>query len=152
YRLPLDDPGGLDLDAPRARARYGSLTIDRLTQGVDDATQELLADGNLGDLPGATDLVALADLRLLAHDRYADVVFLQVEDETVDVVRKLDQLTGSDAIEPVDAGDAVAARQDHARFANLELLLVVPDLIADDVADLRCSNLHRPSAPRGIAT
>ena len=46
-------------------------------------------------------------------------------------------------------GDSIARRQHHARLANLELLLVLLDLLADDVADLRCTNLHRLFPPAG---
>src|SRR6185295_17305120 len=104
----------------------------------------------LGDASGAADLVAFLDVLGVAHQGDADVVLFEVQRDAVDVVRKLDQLARRDLVEAVDARDAVAGRQDHARLADLELPLVVLDLLADDVADLRGPDLHETNLPPKI--
>src|SRR5207245_9342592 len=138
--------------AAGGRGRLGGpLAVDGLAERVHDAPEERLAHGNLGDAAGAPDLVALLDLLLLAQDSGADVVLLEVEHDAVDAARELDQLARRRPVEAVDAGDAVAAGEHHARLPHPELLLVLLDLLADDVADLRRADLHRYS-PRPAAS
>src|SRR5262245_19548461 len=147
HRLAIDDAGRLQLDAAGIAALDRSLAVHRMPERIHDAAEERVAHGNLGDAPRAADLVALLDELRLAHDGGADVVLFQVQREAVDAVRELDELAGLHLVEPVDARDAVARREDHSRLTNLELLLVIPDLLADDVADLRRADLHAPVPP-----
>src|SRR5262249_5876283 len=62
--------------------------------------------------------------------------------DPVNAVWKLHQLAGPGLIETVDSGDTVTAGKDRTGLADLELLLVFLDLLADDVADLRRTDLH----------
>src|SRR5262249_51489087 len=92
-------------------------------------------------------LVTFLDELRLAHDGGADVVLLQVQRQPVEPIREFDELTGLHLVQAIDAGDTVARGQDHARLADLEALLVISDLLADDVADLRRADLHALSSP-----
>jgi hypothetical protein len=87
----------------------GPFAVFRLSERVHDATEQRFADRHLRDASGTPDLVALLDLLLLAEDRDADVVLLEVQDDAVDGVRELDELAGGRPVEAVDARDAVAA-------------------------------------------
>src|SRR5262249_47213474 len=142
HRLPRDDAGRLELDAPGGRRLERALAVHGLPEGVHHAAEQRLTDRDLGDAAGAADLVTLFDLLLLAEDGDADVVLLEVQDDAVDAVGKLDELARRRLVEAVDPGDAVAAGEDHARLPHLELLLVSLDLLADDVADLGRADLH----------
>src|SRR5262249_53423507 len=102
HGLAGDDAGRLDLDASRVLGLERPLAVDRLAERVDDAAEERLADGPLRDAAGASDLVALPDGLLLAQNRRADVVLLEVQHQPVDAVRKLDQLAGGRLVETVD--------------------------------------------------
>ena len=115
--------------------------------------EELLADRGVGYPAGALDDVALAQLRVLAEEHDADVVLLEVEHHSHELVRELEQLPGHRVVEAVDAGDAVADREDGAGLHHLDVPIELLDLLFDDVADLFRSKLHLPlirwHAPRG---
>ena len=123
--------------------------VDRDAERVDDAAEQLLADRHLDDAARALDGVAFADRLELAEDRDADVVLLEVEHHAAESRRRrleLEQLAGHRAREAVDAGDAVADGQHGAGLGDRDLLVVVLDLLADDVADLFGADVHdRPS-------
>jgi hypothetical protein len=57
-------------------------------------------------------------------------------------VRELEELTGGCLVEPIDAGDAVAAREHDAGLVDFHLAIVVGDLLLDDFADLGGAHLH----------
>src|SRR5262249_13507183 len=96
----------LDLAVRPGRARPPS--VPGLAQRVHHAADHVLAHGNGHDPARALDLVALADLGVLAHEHGADRVLLQVERDAHDAVRQLQQLAGHAALQAVDARDAVA--------------------------------------------
>src|SRR5262249_46551040 len=116
------------------------------------APDERIADRHADDLAGAPDLVALADRFVLAEQRDADVVLLEVQDHAHDgvaaVAAEFDQLAGHGAGQAVDARDAVAGGQDRAGLHDRDLLVEVLDLLADDAADLFGLDLHVPFLAR----
>ena len=82
------------------------------------------------NLAGALDLVAFAELGVVAQDDGAHLVFFKREGEAGDAVREGEQLAGHDLVEAVEAGDAVAEGGDGADFVDLDLGVVVRDLLA----------------------
>ena len=142
HRLAGDDAGRLDLDLAHRLGGDRALAVDRLAERVDHAADELVADRDRGDLAGALDLVVLADLLVLAEERDADVVFFEVEDDALDVVRELEELTGHGAGEAVDARDAVADGEHGAGLDDRDLLIVLLDLLPDDLRDLFGFDVH----------
>jgi hypothetical protein len=88
------------------------------------------------------DEVALLDQVVVAQERDADVALLEVEHHALHAVRELEQLAGHRVVEAVDAGDAVADRQDAAGLLDRDLGLVALDLLLDDPADFVGSDLH----------
>src|SRR6185295_716984 len=117
HRLARDDAGCLDLDLAALLADDRLAAVDRQADRVDDAAEQLLADRNLDDAAGALDQVALAHRLVLAEQRDADVVLLEVQHHAADLLAaaalELEQLAGHRPREPVDARDAVARGQ-HA--------------------------------------
>ena len=142
HALALHDAGRLDLQAARLGGVDRALAVDRLAERVHHAAEQRLAHRHRGDLPGALDGVALADVAEVAHDGDADVVLLEVEHEALHAVRELDQLAGEDALEAVDAGDAVAHGEHGSGLGDGDLLAVVLDLLADDSADFVGADFH----------
>ena len=59
-------------------------------------------------------LIAFLDRGLIAEDRDADVVFLEVENQAVDVSGELHQLTSHHILQTVDASDTVTHLQHRA--------------------------------------
>src|SRR5207237_9459634 len=73
---------------------------------------------------------------LRPHQRHADRVLLEVEDQSGEVLGELDQLAGHHPFQAVDARDAVAGGEHRAGLADLDLLAIALDLLAKDAADL----------------
>src|SRR5436853_323540 len=82
-------------------------------------------DANAGDAAGALDHVALADGLVLAEERDADVVLLEVEHHAADVMGELHQLARHRAREAIDARDAVAGGEHGAGLLHRHLLVVL---------------------------
>ena len=139
-------PGALISTWRRVVADERLAAVDRDADRVDDAAEQLLADRHLDDAAGARDDVALADRLELAEQRDADVVLLEVQHHAVDLLAagalELEQLAGHRAGQAVHARDAVAGRQHGAGLGDRDLLVVVLDLLADDVADLCGADVH----------
>ena len=149
HRLALHDAGGLDLDLAGVLGVERAAAVDGVAEAVDHAAEQLLADRHLGDLAGALDRVALADVLVGAHDGGADVVLLEVEHQAADAVAEVEQLAGGGAGEAVDAGHAVGLREHGAGLGDVDLLAVVLDLVADDAADLVGADIHCDLSPGG---
>src|SRR5262249_49795012 len=77
------------------------------------------------------------------HD--ADIVVLEVQRHALDAARELDHLAGLDAIEPVDAGNAVADRQHLADFRDIGLGAEIRDLLLEDCRNFGGADVHQPS-------
>ncbi len=118
--LPVDDARGQALDRVVLGGSDRALAVDRQAQGVHDPAQNRGADRHRHDPSGALALIAFLQLLVVAEEHDADVVFLEVEGQTGDVVRKLDQLTGHDPLQAVHAGNAVADGGDGADFRHLD--------------------------------
>src|SRR6202043_1585009 len=101
--------------------------VDRITERVDDAAEQALADRHVDDRAGALDGLAFLDLAVFAEDHDAEIVGLEIERHAADAVLELDHLTGLDIVEAVDAGDAVADRQHLADFRDLGFLAEILD-------------------------
>ena len=139
--LPRDDARSETLDGKAMRRVDGALVVDGLAERVHDAADQRLANGNVHDAAGALDLVALADLGVVAQQHGADLVLLEVHREAGDAVRKLDQLAGHHLVEAMHARDTVAERDDRADLVDLDALLVVLDAALEQFGNLVCLNL-----------
>ena len=61
-------PGAMRSTGARLGRRDRALAVDRLAEGVDDAADQRVADGHLGDAAGPADLVAFLDLGVRPED------------------------------------------------------------------------------------
>ena len=142
HRLARNDARRLDLDAGARHVGQRPLAVDRVAEPVDHPAQQAAADRHVDDGPGALDRVALADAAVLAEDHDADIVEFEVEGHALDAVRELDHLAGLDLVEAVDAGDAVADRQDLPDLGDVGLAAETGDLLLQDRRDFRRTNFH----------
>ena len=102
-----------------------------------------VADGDLEQVAGALDGVALDDLLPVAEEHGADVVGLEVQREAGHVVRQLEHLERHAVLEAVDARDAVRDRQHGADLGQLGLAGVEAlDAALEDGGDLVGLDLH----------
>ena len=107
-RLADDDVGGDGFRRAGAAGGDGALAVQRAAQGVDHPADEGVADGDFDDAAGGTDAVALFDGVGVAQHGGAHQVGLQVEGQPQHFAAEVQQLVGTDALQALDAGDAVA--------------------------------------------
>ncbi len=143
-----DDAGGLEFHPPELARLDVALSIDGISERVDDTAHEGLAHRDLDDAVGTAHEVALANVGGLTHQRDADVVLLEVEDQTVDATGELHELARHGVLETVYAGDTVTDREHGPGFGDVDLAVVVLDLALQDVGDFARLDVHRSVSPR----
>ena len=146
HRLAGDDAGRLDVDAAALLRLDRALAVDRVAEGVDDATEQFLADGHVDDGAGALDRVAFLDLAVGAEDHDADIVGLEVQRHAANAARELDHFARLDVVETVDAGNSVTDGQHLADFGNLGFLAEILDLIFENCGNFRGADIHQPTS------
>ena len=124
------------------------LAVDRLAERVDHAADQLLTDRDRDDPVGALDGVAFLDLGVLAEEHRADALFFQVQGDAEDTVGKLEHLAGHRLFDAVDARDAVADRHDRPDFGDVHINREAAYLVADDLGNFFCFDVHRSLNPR----
>ena len=112
------------------------LAVDRLTQRVDHAAEEGVADGHREHLAGALDLLALFDLLEVTEDHRADAVLVEVERNTEHAAGELQQLLRHHRRQALDVRDAVAGVDDGADLLALGVGLEAGDILLDGALDL----------------
>ena len=112
-------PGALTSTRERVQLSSEALAVDGLAEAVDDAAEELLADGDVDDGAGALDGVALEDVAIVSEDDDTDVVVLKVEGHAAEAAGEVNHLPGLHVGEPVDAGDTVTDGDDGAGLGVL---------------------------------
>ena len=119
-RLYLERTALLGVDGP--------LSVHRIAESVDDASQQGVSDRRREDLPRLLDRIAFFDLRRVAEYHHAELVFLEVHGEARDTAPELEHLVGHRSRQPADARDPVADLRDAADFFSLDLRLVFLDV------------------------
>ena len=94
HRLPIDDAGRKTLDRREVVGADGTLAINRLAEGVDDAAQHLFADRHRDDAAGALDDVAFLDLLEFAQQHRANALFFEVQRDPEYAVGELEHFAG----------------------------------------------------------
>src|SRR5579862_1433271 len=155
HRLAFHDVERAAFDVPEFLGGDRSLAVQGLAEGVHDAAQHFRADGHLDDLSGALGDIAFLDARGGAPDDAPDRILFEVQRHAEDAAGELDEFSGHDLVEAVDARDAVSHRQDHAHRLHLEIGVVALDFLLDDGADFfgsdRSHSFLRSSAALGTS-
>ena len=146
HRLPIDHARSQTLQRDELVGGDRALVVDGLAQRIHHSPNQGLAHGHAHDAAGALDLVAFADLRVLAQQHHAHLVFFQVHGDAGHVVREFEQFSGHDFVEAMHPGNTVAQGDDRADFVHGDLGLVVLDLLPDQLRDLVCFDLCHKSA------
>src|SRR6202171_4585011 len=145
-RFARDDAGRPDVEAHPLVGLDRALAVNGITERIDDAAEQALADGGIDDGAGALDSLAFLDLAVGAEDHDADVVGFEVQRHAAGTVLELDHLAGLDVVEAVDAGNAVADGQHLSDFGNLSLLAEILDLVLEDRGNFRGADVHQPAS------
>ena len=142
HALPGDDAGSDHLHLAEFLGRDRSLAVDGLTDAVHHASFHFRADRNLGDATGPLDDVTFLDVAYVAEHGAADVVFLEVEGQSENVARELEQFHGLAIFHTIHTGDTVANGENGPGFLQVDVFLVTGNLILDDLADFFGFDLH----------
>jgi len=146
HRLAPDDTRRNLLDRRALGGLQIAFAVDRLTQRVDHASEQVFADRYFQDALGAADGVAFRDVLVCAHDHRADRILLQVQRQTVGVAREFDHFAGHHVRQPVNAGDAVG-EADHGAFrTGFGRQIEVLDLLFNQFTDFCRADLHGSSS------
>ena len=135
HRLSLDNAGGLELHQAGTVGLDWPLAVNRHTQGIDHAAQQGIANRHAQHFAGTADLVALANMDIIAENDHADIVFFEVERQPVDIVAEIEHLTGHAVGKAIHAGDSVANLDDVSYLLDIELTLEILYFIEEDGAD-----------------
>ena len=146
HRFARNDARRLHVDARALRRLDRALAVDRIAERVDDAAEQLLADGNLDDGAGALDRLAFLDVAVVAENHDADIVGFEVERHAAHAVLEFDRLAGLHIVEAIDAGDAVADGQNLADLGDLGLIAEVGDLVLEDRGNFCGADIHQPTS------
>ena len=119
----LHRAGGRSVQRPPA--------IQRPAHGIHYPANQRFPYRHLDNLAGGADLMALFDRGGVAQDGRADQVRLQVQGQPQDVVAEVQQFVGADALQALDAGNAVAdlhhGTHIHQAQVAAKLLNLAPD-------------------------
>ena len=119
-RLATGDAGSLDLHPAGLHTGEVAQAVDRLTEGVDDATEHAVADRHRENATRRLDGLAFLDRVDVAEHDGADRLLVEVEREADAAVLELEQLVHAAIGEARNAGDAVADLGDAADRAGLQ--------------------------------
>jgi len=137
------DTWGLDLSLSGGGVVQWSLTIDRVTQTVNDTAQQFRTSWNLNNLTGSLDWLGLLDQSIGTEQHNTDLAGLQVQGHTLDTRRELNQLTGLDVVQTEDTGNTVTDGQDSTGLVQVGLLGDTSDSLLQDRRNLGWSSLSR---------
>jgi len=122
HGFPRDNARRLQLNSGTLGGVNGTLTIDRVTEGINDAAEKFVTDGHIDDRAGPLDDIAFLDLSIVTENDNTDVVSLQVESHTLGARLELNHLTGLDLGETEDSGDTVTNGDDRTELLEVVLL------------------------------
>ena len=134
-RLTVDDSRCRTLDRTGFGGLNRTLAVDRLTQCIDNAADQCLADRYGYNLAGALDDVAFLNALVGAQHYDGYGVLLKVLGHAVFAVAKFDELVGHTFFQTGCTCDTVADQNDRSGFALFDLCIIVLNLCLNDTAD-----------------
>lgn len=102
-----ENTGGLNLGSDSELSLDGSLTIDGVTEGIDDSTEKGGSDGDVDNGTGSLDGLTLLDESIRTEQHNTDLAGLQVKGHTLDTGSELDELLSLDVVEAENSGDTI---------------------------------------------
>ena len=88
------DTGGLEGGTTTLSRVDGTLSVDGVSERINDTSEQLRADWDVDNLAGTLDRVALLDETIVTEDRDTDVIGLQVQTHSTNAGRELHHLLG----------------------------------------------------------
>src|SRR6266702_3505941 len=137
-RLAVEHAWSDALERIALLCQNGALAVHRLAKRIHNSAHQRFADRHGHNRVRALDDVAFLQFRRFAEQHHADLFFLEVQRDAVDLVRKGQHLAGHDLFQAMNARNAVADADNRANFVHRNGLLVVLNLLAQNLADFVC--------------
>src|SRR5207248_11574946 len=112
-----------------------ALVVERDAEGIHDAPEQLVADGDLEHAARRLDLVALVQVAEVAEDDGPHLVLFEVQRQPVGLARAFEQLARHRVPQAIDLGDAVAYGDDSPYIGGHEPCIQVLEPFFDDFGD-----------------
>ncbi len=119
-----------------------AFAIDRLTEGVDHATQQFGTDRHFQNTAGGLDHVAFGNVFVFAKNHGADGIALKVERHAEGVAGKFEHFALHDVLQAVHTADAIGDGNHGALRAHFRCALQVLDLALDQFRNFGRIQLH----------
>src|SRR6266851_8042273 len=140
HRLPIDNAGCNALDWIVSVCEDWTTIINRVSKYVYDSAHESVAHRNLHDSARSLYKIAFSyDLKVTKQNR-PHLVLFQIQSQTSDVVRKLQEFACHHFLESMDFGDAIPNLDNRAHFRNRNPRLETFNLLANNLVDFAGSN------------
>lgn len=143
--LALDNTRGVGFDEAVGGGVNGAPSVQGLADGVDDASEEGFADGDLEDFAGAADEIALADGGVIAEDNGTNVVAFQIHGHAIGAIGEEEHLLCHDAGQSINAGNTVAGLEDVSDFVLIQAQAELAEVFLEDSRDglrINCKLRH----------
>jgi hypothetical protein len=114
--LTRKNTGGLELGTASLRGLEGTLSIDGVTESIDDTAEQLHADRHVDNLSSTLDGLALLDETVRTEEHNTYLAGFEVHAHALDTGGELDELLGLDVAHSVDTSDTITVV-----YASVEL-------------------------------
>jgi len=143
--LTRDNTGGLNLDTLTGDVLERTLSIDGVTEGIDDTAQETSTDGDVDDSTSTLDNVTFLDETVVTENDNTDVVRLQVQGHTLQSRREFNHFFGLHVLQTVDTGNTVTDGEDTTSLLDIKRGRGSKDTLLEDRRDLSSARLRSSS-------
>jgi len=134
--LAGENTRSLDLSAAALLGVERALSVNGVTETIDNTAEELDTDGNVDNFTGTLDGLTLLDETIGTEQHSTDLAGLQVQAHALDARGELDQLFGLDIVKTVDTGDTVTNGQNATSLGETSLLSDTADPLLEDRRNL----------------
>jgi len=135
--------GGLDLSTDLLGGLNGSLTIDGVTEGIDNTTKHGRSDGDVDNGTSTLDSLTFLDESVGTEQDDTDLASLQVKSHTLDTGRELNELLGLDVVQTKNTGDTITDGKNATSLVEVGLTGDTTDALLEDGRDLSRRSLSR---------
>jgi hypothetical protein len=123
---------GLELSTTLLSGLDRSFSIDRVSESIYDTAEKLNSDGNIDNLSGTLDGLALLDQSIGTEQHNTDLAGFQVHAHSLDTRCELDKFLGLHIAHTMDTSNTVTDRQDTASLGKVGFLLDTTNSLLED--------------------
>jgi len=145
-RVTGQNTGSLDLDTGTANAVKRTLTVDGVTEGIDNTTEKTGTDRNVDNGTSTLDSVTFLDQTIVTENDNTDVIGLQVKSHTLKTAGEFNHLFGLAVLQTIDTGNTVTNGENTTSLLNIDISSSTENTLLQDGRDLRGLGLGRSVA------